>query len=306
MKTIRHLMRRVILTIASIAFAVPLPSRADLADDFHRVEGALDDALLDTYSGTAVSTSTIDVVGTLQGLKPYVRTVEALRLLDLALENSSSAAQIGQARARIEQVAALEMLRCQGVGDLQGALAWRTLITLPQFAQSVSGEMFLQTPDIERAKSPEVSRSLIKEYLQWQTMRVRQLLDFLQEQVTQNMATKEVIEAYGAEIRALADFPVSLLQVGGVKSPGSLPGPMKWMENSDPKQNADAVAAWRSEVESALPNLLTEKDIGRMQRLLVRFIKLVPREYQNGVHNGEMIIPLEYREATQLDRKSVV
>ena len=65
------------------------------------------------------------------------------------------------------------------------------------------------------------------------------------------------------------------------------------------KQNADAIEAWRSEIESVLPNLLTEKDIGRMQRLLVRFIKLVPREYQNGVHNGELIIPLEYREATQ-------
>jgi plasmid stabilization system protein ParE len=44
-----------------------------------------------------------------------------------------------------------------------------------------------------------------------------------------------------------------------------LPEPMKWIENADPKQNAEAVAAWRSEVESALPNLLTEKDIGRMQ-----------------------------------------
>ncbi len=36
-----------------------------------------------------------------------------------------------------------------------------------------------------------------------------------------------------------------------------------------------------------------------MQRLLIRFVKLVPREYENGVHNGELIIPLEYREATQ-------
>jgi high-affinity iron transporter len=292
-------MRGVILTIASIAFAVPLWCRAELSDDFHRIEGALDDALLDTYSGTATSTTTIDIVETLQGLKAYVHTPEALQLLSLGGDNSSTAAQIGQGRARLEQVAALEMIRCQQAGDLEGALAWRTMITLPQFAQSVSGEMFLQASDIERAKSPEVTYSLTKEYLQWQTMRVRQLLDFLQEQMAQNMATKEVIEAYSAEIRALAEFPASLLQIGGVKTLGSLPGPMKWIENADPKQNADAIAAWRSEVESALPNLLTEKDIGRMQRLLVRFIKLVPREYQNGVHNGEMIIPLEYREATQ-------
>ena len=191
---------------------MPLWCQADLADDFHRIDGALDDALLDTYSGTTASTSTIDVVETLKGLKPYVHTPEALKLLEMDGESSSSAAQIGQARARMEQVAALEMVRCQKAGDLQGALAWRTLITLPQFAQSVSGEMFLQTPDIERAKSPEVSHSLTKEYLQWQTMRVRQLLDFLQEQVAQNIATKEVIEAYSAEIRALVEFPLSLLQ----------------------------------------------------------------------------------------------
>jgi hypothetical protein len=130
MRTIRNLMSRVILTIASFAFAVPLWCRADLADDFHRIEGALDDALLDTYSGTAASTSTIDVVHTLQGLKPYVRTPEALQLLDIGVENSSNAARIGQARARMEQVAALEMLSCQKAGDLQGAQAWRTLIKI--------------------------------------------------------------------------------------------------------------------------------------------------------------------------------
>ena len=213
-------MRRALVTLVSIAFAAPLACRADLADDFHKIEGGLDDALLDTYSGTTVSTSTIDVAELLDGLKLYVRTAEALQLLDIDKGSLSAAAQIGQARARIEQVAALEMLHCQKAGDLQGALTWRTLITLPQFASSVAGEMLLQTPDIEQAKSPEVTHSLAKEYLQWQTMRVRQLLDFLQEQVTQNIATKEVIEAYSAEIRALADFPLSLLQVGGVKPPG--------------------------------------------------------------------------------------
>ena len=76
-------MRRAILTIASIAFAAPLACRADLADDFHKIEGGLDDALLDTYSGTTVSTSAIDVAELLEGLKPYLRTAEALQLLDV-------------------------------------------------------------------------------------------------------------------------------------------------------------------------------------------------------------------------------
>jgi hypothetical protein len=139
-------------------------------------------------------------------LKPYVRDPEALALLEIDKGNLSTAAQIGQARALIEHVAALETLRCQKAGDLQQAQAWRTLITLPQFANSVPGEMLLQSSDIEQAKSSEVSHTLAREYLQWQTMRVRQLLDFLQEQVAQGIATKEVVEAYGAEIRALSDF----------------------------------------------------------------------------------------------------
>jgi high-affinity iron transporter len=299
LKTTSHVLRRSILTTAAIALAAVLSCRADLADSFHQIEGGLDEALLDTYAGTADSTSTIDVVKSLAGLKPYVRTSEALQLFDIDQGNLSTAAQIGQVRAGMEHVAALEMLRCQSAGDLQQAQAWRTLITLPQFANGVSGEMLLQTSNIEQAKSPEVSQALTKEYLQWQTMRVRQLLDFLQEQVVQNLATKEVVEAYGSEIRSLSDFPPSLLQGAGVKTPGSLPGAMKWLGGAEPERNTEAMSAWRGDVESALPNLLTEKDIARMQRLLIRFIKLVPREYQNGVHNGELIIPLEYREATQ-------
>jgi hypothetical protein len=98
LKTIRHVLRRVIVTIAAIAFAVPLWCRADLEDDFHRIEGALDDALLDTYSGTTASSSAIDVVETLQGLKPYVHSPEALQLLGLSGESSSSASQMATAR----------------------------------------------------------------------------------------------------------------------------------------------------------------------------------------------------------------
>ena len=60
-------MRRAIVTIVSIAFAAPLVCRADLADDFHKIEGGLDDALLDTYSGTTVSTSAIDACRAVRG-----------------------------------------------------------------------------------------------------------------------------------------------------------------------------------------------------------------------------------------------
>src|SRR5262249_12355315 len=59
------------------------------------------------------------------------------------------------------------------------------------------------------------------------------------------------------------------------------------------------LAHWREDLESVLPNLLTDNDINRMERMLARLVRLVPREYHNGVADGNVLIPLEHREATQ-------
>ena len=42
----------------------------------------------------------------------------------------------------------------------------------------------------------------------------------------------------------------------------------------------------------------------RLERLLVRFVKLVPKEYRNGVHDGHITIMLEYREAKQFTEQA--
>jgi hypothetical protein len=60
-----------------------------------------------------------------------------------------------------------------------------------------------------------------------------------------------------------------------------------------------ALAAYREQVEAGLPSLLTEADVRRLERLRMRFVKLVPKEYRNGVSDGIILIPLEHREATQ-------
>src|SRR6202000_144616 len=83
----------------------------------------------------------------------------------------SAAGQIGVARGRLQHVAALAMLQCQKSGNFSGAQQWRALITLPQFANGVDSAMLLQNPDV--ARKPEVGATLAKEYLEWETMRVR-------------------------------------------------------------------------------------------------------------------------------------
>ena len=57
--------------------------------------------------------------------------------------------------------------------------------------------------------------------------------------------------------------------------------------------------AWRENLEETLPNLLKPADVTRLERLLVRFVSVVPKEYHNGVDNGQVTIPLEYQEAVQ-------
>ncbi len=289
------------------ALSLPATSHATLSDDFHGVQTKLNDSLLDVYSGENETNLAAQISASLANLKPYVEGYgesDAGKILDTPLPAGlSSAAQIGVARARLQHVAALAMLQCQSSGNATGAQQWRALITLPQFANGVDSAMLLQNPEI--ARKPEVAATLAKEYLEWQTMRVRQLLDFLQQQVAIKAADKNVVEANENEILTLADFPPALVKIAGLTNNLVAPtATVAWDDSAGQKQKTDSVATWRDEVESGLPNLLTQADIGRMQRLLARCVKLVPREYSHGVTDGKLIIPLEYREATQFAEQS--
>ena len=55
--------------------------------------------------------------------------------------------------------------------------------------------------------------------------------------------------------------------------------------------------ALRRAIESTLPSLLTPQEQARRERLLLKLIVLVPREYAAGVRDGQITVPLEYREA---------
>jgi high-affinity iron transporter len=267
----------------------------------------LNDSLLDVYSGETDTNISAQISSGLANLKPYVEGYgksDAGEILDAPMPAGLSAAgQIGLARARLQHAAALAMLRCQSSGNATGAQQWRALLTLPQFASGVDSAMLLQNPKI--AAQPQVGQALAKEYLEWQTMRVRQLLDFLQQQVSIKAADKNVVEANENEILALADFPAALVKIAGLTNHFTATSvTVAWDDSGTQNQKTDSVAAWRDEVESALPNLLTQSDIGRMQRLLARCVKLVPREYSHGVTDGKLIIPLEFREATQFAGQS--
>ncbi len=179
-------------------------------------------------------------------------------------------------------------------------------MTLPRFASGEENAVLLQQADPAKVRQPEVARALAREYVGWQTMRVRQTLDRLQENVARGDATPAFLAAYGAESCALARFPAPILAAAGLPATETTPGPPlpAWSAPLNTPANAQLLAGWRPEIEAGLPNLLSERDVDRLQRLLARFVKLIPREYANGVHEGRVLIALEYREAVQFTQQA--
>ena len=199
----------------------------------------------------------------------------------------------------MQQAAALEVLDHQRAGRTAQAEAWRVMITLPQFANADDGGLLLQQPSAE-ASQPGVTEALAKEYVAWQVTRVRQLLDGLQRAIASDSVDEAFLAASLSEVRVLSQFPASVLEAAGLKPAGTADAALPTLTvpyTSD--ESVAKLASWRDGLEETLPNLLKPADVTRLERLLVRFVSVVPKEYRNGVENGRVLIPLEYQEGVQ-------
>ncbi len=295
--------------IFSLGFLGLCPkTQADMTDDFHDLQKRTDTALLDIYEGDISAES-------VQQLE------QAWLILDHDLDSSAASAlviknlkhdsleelvgKLGESRSRLQHIAALEVLGNQRAGRAMQAQAWRVMITLPQFANADDGGLLLHQP-ADQAGQPGVAGALAKEYITWQVSRTRQLLDRLQRAIADDDANAAFLRANLSEIQALASFPQSILQAAGLKSatPAETPIPTLPQPYTSDASTAQ-LASWREGIEATLPNLLKPDDVTRLQRLLVRFVVVVPKEYHNGVEgHGNIIIPLEYREAVQFTQQA--
>jgi len=272
-----------------------------MADDFHLLQQKLDSALLDIYEGD------LDPAAVRQ-LNAAWRAIDAdagdgashaLAVTDIPLDDA--AARIGESRSLLQHLAALEMLREQRAGHPAEAQGWRVLITLPKFANADDGGILLQQQEV---RQPDVTEALAKEYIGWQATRTRQLMDRFQRIAARGDANAACVRANLSEIRTLARFPAPLLQAAGLAVPQKeIPLPALNAPYDSPEAGA-ALAAWRESVEATLPNLLSTADVDRLERLLARFVELIPKEYRNGVQEGKIIIPLEHGEAVQFTQQA--
>jgi high-affinity iron transporter len=279
-----------------------------LGDDVHGLQDKLDSAILDAYEGNVPDAELVDLDSAWRAVAGDLTTDPARELVvtDFAHTPISGVTEkIGESRARLQQIAALEMLASQQAGQVEQARASRALIALPKFGNADDGALLLQE-DTDKVRAPGVTQTLAREYIGWQVTRTRQLFDESQHAIASGDATAPYVQGKLAEIRALAAFPAPLLQAAGVKN--APPAPLALPEIKLPYEATAAaatVAAWRERVEATLPNLLSPTDVTRLQRLLARFIDVVPREYRDaGVQDGKIVIPLEYKQAVQFTQQA--
>jgi high-affinity iron transporter len=208
----------------------------------------------------------------------------------------------GEFAAILQHIAALEMLDRQRHGDVAGAQSWRAVIALPKHANAIEGALALEHLGTNRSQQDAVSSLLAREYISWQAARVRERLDGLKRAAGAGRANQELVAARIAEISTLASFPAELCALAQVPCTTEkvLPDsrkPLALAAGADWPAFLDNFVAWQTRLESELPNLLTPDEIERHGRLLVKLVRLVPKEYHNGVRDGQIVVPLEYREA---------
>ena len=303
--------RGVILMAAIAAGFAALTARGDIAPDFEAVQAQVEEVLLDSLGQrldpqdwSALQRAAAQFGSELQsasGKSLWEKKTVALQSAQ-PTDATSVAETCGILRAALEHVAALEMLDRQRRGDVVGAQTWRALIALPKHASAVEGALALQRLGANKLQQDAVSSLLAREYLAWQTTRVRERLDGLKRVAGSGRASQQLVAGRIAEISALANFPpeLSTLAQFSAATAQKLPDSQKLLAlagRSDWKAFLENFSDWQTRLESDLPNLLTPQEIERHGRLLVKLVRLVPKEYHNGIRDGQIVVPLEYREA---------
>lgn len=297
--------------VAALVFIFAGQAFAAVADEFDTLQSRLEEVLLNSLGNrldaddwSALQQAERAFAARLES--PAARSLWTAEAAALRSEQPSLPADVaqlcGRTEAVLEHALAFEMLDRLKRGDVRAALEWRALIALPRHASAVEGALALQRLGANSAQQGAVSKLLAHEYLSWQATRVREKLDGLRRVVDAGRASGELAAARLAEIASLAAFPPGLYTIAEVPAAVALSAADtdnicylaaegRWPEF------LETYGDWRSACESRLPNLLTAAEIQRHGRLLVKLVRLVPIEYHNGVRDGEVVVPLEYREA---------
>ncbi|MEP6937751.1 MAG: FTR1 family protein [Chthoniobacterales bacterium] len=297
--------------LAAVLLAGGAKARAEVSANIDALESQIEELLLDSLGGridpedwkTLQSSNAVfqASLGSTEARELWARQSSALAGAEPA--PSLFPELSARLEAALQHTLALEMLGTLSKGDIGSAQMWRASIALPKHANAIEGALALQRLGANKSQREAVANLLAREYLGWQATRVREKLDALKRVVEANRASPALVAARMAEISTLAEFPSALFEVARVAHAPAA-SPQRQASELAASANASDWAgflahyrSWQKAREASLPNLLTPAEVERHGRLLLKLVKLVPKEYHNGVRDGEIVVPLEYREA---------
>ena len=217
---------------------------------------------------------------------------------------------VGILRARVQQAMVMAMAAAVESGDVKLAQAWRAEIDLPRGVSASEGELVLVNLPTGSTQRIDAARSLVRESITWQTARIRQLLAdaALAVNHTDTPMPGRLREELGEAI-TLAQLPPGLAKLANVDThsalePESSDAAMRRLFQLPWGEIGEPLAQLRRDIESHLPSLLSDKERQRQEHLLLKLVTVIPAEYRAGVRNGEVTVPLEYREAVSFSEQA--
>ena len=287
--------------------------RADVIDDYNALTSQLQEAALDACAEKPDAAQWQLLLQSADKLTPQIGSPagqslwkEVLAQLKETSANDplAEARMCGKINAELQYVCSLELLWNQARNDIKNAQAWRALISLPKHANAIEGALALQSQLSNSTQIEPVTNLLAKECLEWQAQRIREKMGNLQRLIASGQYTQVLLELRFSEIDTLAGFNPAIDQAAGITSSPVVavhqPDIASLIAAALPAPNADFAKSyqdWRAGIEGKLPSFLSPQEVARHERLLLKLVKLVPKEYGNGVRDGQVTVPLEYREA---------
>jgi len=305
-KTRRALPAFAVLTVGAVL-------HADVIDDYSTLTNNLQEATLNACAETPDAVQWAQFLQSAGSFSKEINSPQAADLYRKLLEDLKTtsptdpvaqAKMCGAMQAQLQYVCALQLLADQAKNDIKGAQEWRALMALPKRANAIEGARALQSQLANAAQISPVNTLLAKECLQWEAQRIREKLGNLHRLIESGQYNQTLLDSRFSEIAALAGFNADLDRAAGVTTSAT---PVDAAVSVDalitaalPQPSGDfnqRFQAWRTGIEGSLPNFLSAQEVARHERLLLKLVKLVPKEYNSGVRDGQVTVPLEYREA---------
>ncbi len=305
---LRHLLFQLLLSIAFVAIATNTALAAHFSEPIDNWKTQLDRQLVDYYLDAPATREANSLAVSPEAAIADWRDPAAKQIVTSAATTGPLPLVAGRLRARMQQGIVVEMAAAIRAGDVERAKSLRAELILSRGVSASEGALLLQS--FTGDKKDDAAKLLAREAITWQTSRARQLLDEAARCTESLPAMPGRLLERLSEANSLADLPAALRESAGLNLAVRTPTPdadliaLARKGASEWTSVSSRTVALQKTIATSLPSLLSDKERARRERLLLKLVQIVPKEYQAGIRDRQIVVPLEYREAVSFTQQA--